>query len=570
MTYSELQIFFYDRMIELFKKDTIDSYRVRCHNSLSLLEEAIYLIQSWNENKIKLFETIKICLDELLDTIKNDECIDFSFYDNQLFINEINEYIKTEGKETSKANYLTYVLNRCLEHNRPKYIRLSFQKIEDIIFKRGRFRKENLTPILQQLDALITNLGCELQNIGFSKINIYLKTKKAFENSHDFQSDFQQYKEYFSNTEKSKFTVVFKFNINKRLSDLDIFQKSLDPAFITNFTRTLKTFITPQPYMRYYWTDILSLDQSSAVKEAKNKLLLLLDNFHLGLNSLDIRIPYKALVFKDEGNGTFCSNMTTDYEIDGSFSDDIDKALKFERMLDNIMNNPAIEHGVKDRIKSAIRHLRIAKVNTEIEQRFINYWIALEFIFSTADKSIGTFTKLQTHLKQILTACYCKRNLIYINSLLVDYGIIGGDEHFWEMNENERDSIIYSSDSIWLKYRYSCIKAALLTHSDKRKEYIKSHEKHLTQQIARIYRLRNELIHEAAIKHDLENITGNLRYYLAFLLNQMIGFYYNISDKKEHILLDDFFYENQMRYRNIKANHSFESIIDFPIEMDLL
>lgn len=571
MKYTDLQSFFYERMIELFQKDTIDSFRVRCNNSLSLLDEAIYLIQCWNENKIKQFETLQLCFEELLSTIENDTCIDYSFYSKKLFRQDIEEYIKSNGKEVHKSRQVLHILSKCIEHNRPTYIKLSFKKIEDIIFQKGRFKKENLMSILIELDPIITNLGCELVNIGFSKINIYLKTRRIFEHTRDFKKAFEIFKSIFTNTNPIKHTVIFRFRLPQKLISLNIFNETLDQTYITEYTkRRFNSFITPQKYMRYYWVDTSSLDQSSAVKEAKNKLLLLLDNLHLGLNSLDVNIPYTALVIKHEEDGDFYTTMTTDYEVDGSFSDDIEKAKRFENRLSKIFSNNSITKDVKDRIQAALRHLRVGNVNAEIEQRFINYWIALEFIFSSADKEISTYLKLKTNLVQILITCYAKRNLIYLNKLFSDNGITDCNIDFWNLKEKDRDNAIGKCSSIWLQYRYFCIKSSLLTHSDKRKKYIQRHEKNLAQQISRIYRFRNELIHEAAIKHDLENITGNLRYYLVFILSQMIGYYYNISENNKFITLDDFFCENRIRYRSIVDTYDLNSLISVPIEIDLL
>lgn len=353
MKYTELQSFFYERMIELFQKDTIDSFRVRCNNSLSLLEESIYLIQCWNENKIKQFETLQLCLEELLSTIENDACIDFSFYSKKLFKQDIDDYIKSNGKEVHKSRQVQHILNKCLEYNRPTYIKLSFEKIEDVIFRKGRFKKEDLMPLLLQLDQIITSLGCELVNIGFSKVNIYLKTKNLFDHTRDFKKAFEIFKKRFTSTTPVKHTVVFRFRLPKKLIDLNIFSEVLDQAHINEYTkRRFSSFITPQKYMRYYWTDTLSLDQSSAVKEAKNKLLSLLDNLHLGLNSLDVNIPYTVLVIKHEEGGDFYARMTTDYEIDGSFSDNLEKAKRFENRLSKIYTNTSITNDVKDRIQA--------------------------------------------------------------------------------------------------------------------------------------------------------------------------------------------------------------------------
>lgn len=87
-----------------------------------------------------------------------------------------------------------------------------------------------------------------------------------------------------------------------------------------------------------------------------------------------------------------------------------------------------------------------------------------------------------------------------------------------------------------------------------------------------IYRLRNELIHEAAIKQDIENVTSNLRYYLVFLLNQIIVYFANVKEEKEgqEVSLENFFYEYEIWKKRIKQSWDFNVIMSVPVEMDLL
>lgn len=113
------------------------------------------------------------------------------------------------------------------------------------------------------------------------------------------------------------------------------------------------------------------------------------------------------------------------------------------------------------------------------------------------------------------------------------------------------------------------MKSRLFTHKDKLFDYVRKHEKNLLWHIARIYRLRNQLIHEAAIKQDIENVTSNLRYYLVFLLNQIIVYFANIQDKR-NITLEDFFFEYDIHMKMIVENKDFSTCMSVPVEMDLL
>src|SRR5690606_28264713 len=63
-----------------------------------------------------------------------------------------------------------------------------------------------------------------------------------------------------------------------------------------------------------------------------------------------------------------------------------------------------------------------------------------------------------------------------------------------------------------------------------------------------IYRLRNEIIHDAATNTNNELITSNLRYYLTFILNELITFFSNAPNKE--ISIEDFFILNELKLGN--------------------
>jgi len=68
----------------------------------------------------------------------------------------------------------------------------------------------------------------------------------------------------------------------------------------------------------------------------------------------------------------------------------------------------------------------------------------------------------------------------------------------------------------------------------------------------RIYRLRNEIIHDAATNTNNESIASNLRYYLTFILNGVIG--YLSTSPKEQNSIEDYFTLNEIYLGNIAHN----------------
>lgn len=571
MKHTILQQFFKERLKELFHKDTIDSHRVRFHNTNSLLKELRTLIVDWKKNKIKQFETVCLCAQELIDSLKNDEYISMGIYNKELFLKDLETITKNDGKKFNGIHEL-FILDKLINENRLKYLDILFHELEKIVLKGEDFLDEDFIPKAQKIDNIISLLATELINSGYSKSYIY-SCISAMNEEPDFEKGYQKLKDKFLGDDKSRFVVIFKLKItDKEFSDSEIehIYKDVAPEYLAknvearnkNFLKngdTYRFFICEENVRDYYW----------AIKNTKAKLSSLLDHIYLGINNLNIYIPDKALVIdlNHKNNGAMKS---TNYISDGKYGSNLALFKQFRIYIAKIDQNMNIKQDVKDRLNSALRYLRLGNTTIEMEQRFINYWIALEFLFSSPETDEITFTRLKTNLVNILYCSYAKRNILLLNTELVTKGIINTTDCFWKFEMEEIDRLIDRIDEPLLRYRIQMMKAKMLGKSDKRKSYLKNHETNLNHHIARIYRLRNELIHEAAIKQDIENITSNLRYYLVFLLNQMIVYFANIPNERENVDMDDLFNEYLLRKKQIQHNHEVETILDIPLEMDLI
>ena len=180
-------------------------------------------------------------------------------------------------------------------------------------------------------------------------------------------------------------------------------------------------------------------------------------------------------------------------------------------------------------MSASLRHLRIGDSQADIDQQFINYWIALEFIFASSSRNDNTYKRIKENLVRIMTTCYIKRNILYIKNWCEKKNLLNNEEDILEKIKN--DDFLNSVNDKLLWYRLKNLKSHVREESSI-KEYIKAHSINLLRHLSRIYRLRNELVHEAAIKQDIVNVTSNLRFYLVFVINQMVGYF---SDNDQYI-----------------------------------
>lgn len=123
---------------------------------------------------------------------------------------------------------------------------------------------------------------------------------------------------------------------------------------------------------------------------------------------------------------------------------------------------------------------------------------------------------------------------------------------------------------ICLRYQIQMMKSHCHSKS-KLKDYVQNHEKNVKYHLQRIYRLRNELIHEAALKQNIENITSNLRYYLTFIINQCISYFSKKDNLNEHTSIDDFYWEYETLYKLILFNEfELNTLCDVNVESDFV
>lgn len=572
------QVFLRERLIELFHKDTIDSYRVRIHNTNSLLKELKQLLIGWDQKRVQRFETVKLCAEELCISLKQDDYYDTSIFGcRDIFVDEINILIKSENKPIDVFHFV-FLIDKLLDSNNLRYIENIFTEIENVVFQKNDFDDKEFIPIMNSINKLTSLMATELINLGYSKTYLYIVLNSVIKKPLSvFEYEFQLFRELVLNRKYINFIVVFKLISKTELTNISFINdlKNHIPSKHLHLRVKEKyaSFIASDNYSKFAIFEVKALDQFSAIKQSKIRLSELFDRIHLGYNGFEAITHSQALVINKVEKSKARLNSSV-YLFDGIFESNKDLYVKFDQFIRTISANENIAQDVKDRLYSALRYLRMGSSAIEIEQRFIDYWIGLEFIFSSPQKGQATYTRLKDNMINILSSCYLKRNFSVLNHFLIKEGYVSENDFFWLLEKVEFDELLNKIPVPLLRYHVQKKKSIIFESSEKRKIYITNHIENLNQNISRIYHLRNELIHEAALKQDIENITSNLRYYLVFVLNQLISYFSKlpntITDEKKLYTLDDMFSEFKMLKKQIEKEWNLEVILAIPVEMDLL
>lgn len=564
-----------DRILELLNKATLDSYRVRNHNVFTSLRETRDIIKRSGEMKVKTFETVKMLSQETIDLLRKDNCLQFKSYSRVLLVSEIEEFLRSNADKLPNklpdVQRVLFCLEKCIEENKESYLSALYSGLDALLSITSTVPEDKMIEHVGALDSVLSALCVQLISEGYDKRFLYLQLKHR--SSISFE-EFLNTLKGFGKKKKRQFQVIWRLNnIDGKQEEITTlgFQTEVSSEPITDYAReNYKKMISSGKSVYFFQDRVQALDMYSAVRISREKLMQRFDCIHLGCYSKKLSMPPSALVLEKRNAGWFALPCVADYFLDGAFAEDYTLSSRLISSVEKIYNSRSIDLSATDRIKSAIRHLNYGDLDSEIEQRFINYWIALEFIFASPHTSENTFTRLKSYLIDILAVSYVKRNVGYLNDKLIEASIISETDDIWQ-SVDALDAVANRSDIplIW-KYKLKKMKSRLYINSEKRKIYYNNHITNLERHIVRIYNLRNVLVHEGAIKQDVEDLASNLRYYLVFLIDQMLAYFTSRTELKDHkFQIDDFFNEYRSYRKFIEADFNLSSLLSIPIRNDL-
>lgn len=575
MNLDDVNSYVKSRVLELLHKETLDTYRVRNNNVFTSLIETRQIIQRCSEMKVKSFETVKALVGETIDLLKVDTCLQFKSYTRSLLVQELEEFIK---KNTDKlpvkipdVDRIQFCLNRCIEENKDSYLSGLLAALDNLFQDCPNWDENAMPEHIGEVDSLVCALCVQLIFEGYCKQFLFLELKYRADLSFD---DFYKTLKDLAKKKKHSFEVIWRLRIAEedvtKLASLGFKTEVNETHFDEIAKRKYAKKLAPAKNTFFYQEEVRALDRFSAARQSREKLMRIFDSLHLGVYSKKLMLPDVALVLEKRSESWYAHLCVAGYFLDGLFAEDYALSAKLLSSLDTIYQSRVIDASAKDRIRSAIRHLNYGDLDSEIGQRFINYWIALEFIFASPHTSENTFTRLKTYLVDILAVSYVRRNVDYLRERLVIEGFIEKGYDLWDTADSI-DAVASRADLplIW-KYKLKIMKSRLFTFEDKLKRYYNNHICNLERHIARIYNLRNVLVHEGAIKQDVENLASNLRYYLVFLLDQMIVYFASHANEKgRKYKMGDFFNEYRNYRRLIDADFTLKTLLSIPVNKEL-
>lgn len=427
---------------------------------------------------------------------------------------------------------------------------------------------------LAKIDKSLHILFSELVHIGFSKGFLYKLVYgifvKSLTNGRSFTAHFNNFKTRIL-LPQSQYQVIFRIDTTSKVyhaistiinPDLTLSDNINDINIEDRQHSELNTFNSPARARKFIKCTTTATDYLAALKKARSILSEYLDVINLGLSDEFLNIHQRVLVIDQRSPESAAFQNNTNI-LDGKYRAEKAHYADFTQKLPAILNNPRIQSETKEKIKSAIRYLRLGNHSTEVEHKFINYWIGLEYLFSNYE-SQSTINRIKDHFINAHSLAYLKRNTYSFKQTFdkvstLDQAKIPSYTSASFACLNRQDFYTEISTHLLNEYPLLAFRAMELCEwlfepnkQANASKYIKKHKENLEMHFTRIYRLRNEIIHDAATNTNSELIASNLRYYLTFILNELIDFLSKTHPKE--ISIEDYFILNELVLGNIEQN----------------
>ena len=577
------QKLFIEKSLESLYLGSIDSYRVRLNNPKTILIELKYCLQEFQAKRIKHFHTIK---SKDKKTIIDEALVLLKYPVNFLEFNLLSKvYILRLLKDTDEFNYKKTIsaLDLLLNDNE-NYLTAVIEGLQELITQSdGNFED------LEKIDIAINILFSELINRGYSKGFLYRLIYGIFVGSSTSDSFDEHFKSFTTRVlaKPNEWSVIFRIDTTKKV--YEAISEIKDPALeISDFVshrklsgkleNELERFNAKGKATKFIKCTTTATDYLAALKRARSILSEYLDVINLGLSDEFLRIHHRALVedINLPENAKFQNNVNI---LDGKYTVEKNHYLGFTKKLPTILSNENVQSETKEKLKSAIRYLRLGNQSTEVEHKFLNYWIGLEYLFSNYE-SHSTIDRIKVHFINAHSLAYVKRNLYSlkkafnkiseslkakITSYTDDFSCLSAEEFYKEIGENLRSEYPILSYRALKLHRWFFSSAKAPNACD----YLKKHKENLEIHFTRIYRLRNEIIHDAATDTNNEQIASNLRYYLTFILNEIIDFL--SKNSKKEISVEDYFILNEIQIGDIAQNgYLLRNLLDVDCSLDFI
>ena len=575
-----IQSFFIEKTNELLHRNTQDTYRLRLHNPTSLIRELVSVCGDLVSNKLKNYDYAYSLINETSRILSTNHSLKFENISEEYFHNLLQK---------SKKDDLHTVINagRIVLKDNINYSNSLFKSIMKRILKKNHTSSLPFNE-MKEFNLLLHYFYIELVSTGYSRFYLYRFTRTILFGYKEktFNEKMLILKSLFSR-EPENYEVIFglespKMSLNS-IQILDSNVERVDKQIRTQInikaSEEVSNFLNRKHNELLIRIRLKSLDYYRALDLARNEILRVLDILHISYSSMQISIMNEVCVI-GENDPSKSKIFNNKFRIEGYYYNNKHLYKEIFDRYTKLTSNPDVSTDAKNKITSGLRFLRLGTDAKDLGNKLLNYWIGLEFLFSKYEADTYTIGRLKTYFKRCHGIIHFKRNINDFHKAIARFGLSESiqnynDDHKYLLKETTYELIISRSNSQLMIYRAKFY-LELLKDSKKLRGVLERHQQNLEWNLTRIYRIRNEIVHNAELKNDIAPIVGHLRYYLTFILNGVIQFFNDHSidiDNDGELTIDDYFISNEIKLSSLerkKGQLNFNELLNIENPMEII
>jgi hypothetical protein len=524
--------FFLELWHSMTHERSLDSYRVRCLNSRTILKE---IDSELRGGRIQPDELLELC-EEATDILNLDS------YAAQAFPRHFNHVlpllqkppIADEKKKDKDAAYEQSLrefkftvadFSVALERD---YFKHLLQTLPDTIAS-GDENK-----IHECVGALLSDLvdqGWPIESL-FGWVDLFKQKKPAPHGTFNGNIHFLIRN---LNWGRQPHRVILQLTGSSKLGALgnfEGFEFRSTPSF-TATTAAQKKFSTATPLVVFAETEVQAVDSQAAAIAAREAFEQCLDRMRFNFEPSPLHVNNRCFV---ERKGDKRVELVTVCHLVPNPTHHLtaEAFREFSQGINTVLSRSSIEAETRERILAAIRHYRFGRDAESYKDKFLNWWMGLEFLTHVTDGYIGRTVArhtsdalLQRYFYRLLgdllrtmqeqrvewspalsihTGCY-KLSDIRLAELLK---VLQSPPH-----ADELAKCFANHPAAAFRIRRL---AFALQDPSRTAEMLNDHYLHLKWQVSRLYRIRCCIVHGSPVRFKFPLLTANLEFYLKELI----------------------------------------------------
>ena len=570
-----IQQLFIEKILECLYIGTLDSYRLRLHNPKTAIEELIYVTSQVKQNILQRTEYVSEIRKEVSSLLKDNT-------DGLVFVTISREHYAKLISHGKKENYNKIIqASRLVIKDNLNYKQHLILEIKNYLDSHA---SDSEIESSGKLTSLVEYALIELVNRGYTKQYLYHFLRTIFvhagDSSFTFEERFQEFQKLFVRPE-TVYTVIFKI-LSDQFQFRELCQIDSNYIQVNRRFRSINSSLISDQVARWLEENkeeklvaysVATPDHYKAIEKGRVKLARDLDLYHLGFSGIKNDIDRQAAVIA-QSDPAKASTVPSNYQLEG-YTRGNQQIFNLLLSKVNSLQTNSVSKETIEKLLSGFRYLRMGSESAELETKMLNFWIGLEFVFTSFLSDQKTIDRIKEFFPLCHALIYVRRNLYDFHKALDRLELSDRIPNYSDNLEylcdyNLYNTIIDESPNVLLKMRAKQFQGWYEDPSRIGRR-LKEHIDRLRWNISRLYRLRNEIVHNAAVRSNINPNVSHLKYYLTFALNSMLEFLSDSPpdiDSDGEITIEDYLISQEIILGSLKGKSMIEYVkIKNPIEI---